>query len=528
MATLSHSALIELALNLTKSLNNDDRFDRLLDTIRKTIHCDAIALLLHQNQVLKPLAMQGLSKETLGRRFTINEHPRFIEICQADAPVRFASESALPDPYDGLLLDSEADLPVHACMGLPLLADNQLIGILTLDSLTPDIFDEIPERVLSIISAMAAATLNTAIHLEQLESQAQHNRNVVAELTQEAWQKDGGEIIGQSLAITALKHDIQIAASSDLTILITGETGVGKELVARTLHQSSSRHAAPLVYVNCAALPENLIESELFGHVKGAFTGALRNRLGKFNLADGGTIFLDEIGELPLLAQSKLLRVLQNQEIQPVGQDSTERVNVRVLAATNRDLHNEVQQGRFRADLFHRLSGYPIEVPPLRDRLGDIPLLAGFFIEQARRKFAVGQFKLANDLTQQLCQYYWPGNVRELEHLINRAALKARARHPQQNIITLQSQDCTELSLAPQTPVNASPPPIFSAPLNQTQYSLKEATEHYQRQIILDALTQYTGNIAATARSLKTDRANLTRLMKRLGIEINKRITSNI
>lgn len=525
MTSLSHNALIELALDLTQSLNSTDRFDRLLDTIRKTIHCDAIALLLFQDSLLKPLAMQGLSKETLGRRFIVSEHPRFERICQSESPTRFSSDCSLPDPYDGLLLDSEDDLPVHACMGLPLHANNQLIGVLTLDSLSPGIFDHIPDRVLAIISAMASATLNTAIHLEQLEHQAQHNKNVVAELTQEAWQKDGGEIIGQSAVITALKSDIQVAASSDLTILITGETGVGKELVARTLHQASQRYHAPLVYVNCAALPENLIESELFGHVKGAFTGALKNRAGKFNLADGGTLFLDEIGELPLLAQSKLLRALQNQEIQPVGQDHIQKVNVRVITATNRDLNLEVQAGRFRADLFHRLSVYPIDVPPLRDRIGDIPLLAGFFVELARRKFAVSQFKISPEVMASLCQYAWPGNVRELEHVINRAALKARARHPQRPIITLQPEDCTDLptDLSVQSQELIMPNDLE---VNITSgLSLKEATEQFQRQTILNTLVKHQGNIAATARALFTDRANLTRLIKRLGIKINKQIS---
>ena len=337
MSPISLNALIELAIDLSHSLVNDDRFERLLTHIRKAINCDAVVLLTLQGEFLKPLAQQGLTTEVLGRRFEIQQHPRFIEICQAKTPLRFDSESELPDPYDGLLLAMEGDLPVHSCMGLPLLFEGNLIGVLTLDSLTPNEFDDIPARTLDIISAISAAALKNALTLELYQRDASHARAVVEELTQEALTKDGGELIGDSEAMSRLKQEIQIVAGSDFTALIQGETGVGKELVARTIHQQSNRNNGPLVYVNCAALPENLIESELFGHVKGAFTGASQNRSGKFTIANGGTLFLDEIGEIPLQVQSKLLRALQSQEIQPVGQDKTHKVDVRIIAATNRD-----------------------------------------------------------------------------------------------------------------------------------------------------------------------------------------------
>ena len=199
-------------------------------------------------------------------------------------------------------------------------------------------------------------------------------------------------------------------AQSDFTALISGETGVGKELVARTLHQQSSRSEGPLVYVNCAALPENLIESELFGHRKGAFTGANENRSGKFTIADGGTLFLDEIGEIPLAVQSKLLRALQSQEIQAVGQDKTHTVNVRIIAATNRNLAQEVDAGNFRSDLYHRLTAYPILVPSLRERDNDIGLLAEYFIEQTRRKLGIQQIKLFVYRSPQILSKLFPYN----------------------------------------------------------------------------------------------------------------------
>jgi len=526
MKQISSSAVIELALDLATSLNSKDRFDRLLDTVRKAIACDAVALLSFHGDVLKPISLQGLSRDTLGRRFFIEEHPRFLALCQSKAPIRFAADSPLPDPYDGLLIDRAGDLPVHSCMGLPLYYDDNLLGLLTIDSLTPHDFEDIEVRTLEVISAIAAATLNTAFLLEQLESRADHSQQVVAELTEEAWRRDGGELIGESSIMSQLKQELDIVASSDFNILIYGETGVGKELVARTLHQKSLRQHGPMVYVNCAALPENLIESELFGHVKGAFTGADRNRAGKFSLADGGTLFLDEIGELPLAAQSKILRAIQNNEIQPVGQDNVEEVNVRIVAATNRDLKEEVGEGRFRADLYHRLSVYPIRVPRLSERVGDVQLLAGYFVEQTRRKLGIGQLKITEPAIAHLTQYNWPGNVRELEHVVSRATLKARARQRGKKIISIEQADCGALKRTDmqQTFELLADNEDSLKTDHVITLSLKTATENFQKQLIIRILKEEEGNWAAAARRLSTDRANLNRIAKRLNIKVLKSV----
>lgn len=528
MSRISLNTLIELAIDLSHSLITDDRFERLLSHIRKAINCDAVVLLTLQGEHLKPLAQQGLTAEVLGRRFEIQQHPRFVEISQAKSPVRFSSKSELPDPYDGLLMAMEGDLPVHSCMGLPLLFDGKLIGVLTLDSLTPDEFDDIPERTLDIISAISAAALKNALTLEWFKRDANHAKAVVEELTQEALTKDGGELIGESEAMQRLKREIDIVSGSDFTALIYGETGVGKELVARTIHQQSQRRNGPLVYVNCAALPENLIESELFGHVKGAFTGASQSRAGKFTIANGGTLFLDEIGELPLAVQSKLLRALQSQEIQPVGQDKTHQVNVRILAATNRDLQQEVEGQRFRADLYHRLSVYPLTVPPLRQRKQDIVLLSGYFVELMRRKLKLTQVKFDHDVIPYLNRYDWPGNIRELEHCINRAALKARSRQPHSAMVTINLADMGELHSTmienPLPKTNAIIDTSFNIDIN---VSLKQATEDFQRQIILQTLELNQGNWAAAARQLGIDRANLSRLAKRLDIQVIKTVRDN-
>jgi anaerobic nitric oxide reductase transcription regulator len=521
MSDISSKALIELALDLAQNLSSKDRFDRLLDTVRKTIACDAVALLAVRGELLTPLTLQGLSRDTLGRRFYLSEHPRFQQICASSAPVRFPANCELPDPYDGLLIDREGDLPVHACMGLPLYFDQNLIGVLTLDSFTPQVFDDIPNRTLEVISAMAAASLNTGLTLDLLEQQAHHSQQVLEELNQAAWHHNSDEIVGESSVMKRLKQEIALVAPSDFTILIQGETGVGKELVARSLHLQSSRYKAPIVHVNCAALPDNLIESELFGHVKGAFTGADKNRAGKFSIADGGTIFLDEIGELPLAAQSKLLRVLQNQEVQALGQDKIYKVNVRVIAATNRDLANEVEQGRFRADLYHRLSVYPILVPPLRDRTGDVQLLAGFFVELVKRKLGIPQIKLQSDLVAYLNAYDWPGNVRELEHLISRAALKARAHQSGKDIVRISTADCGELKSADVTEVamheSTTPKSIVLSGL-----SLRQATDAFQKNLVAASLEKHQGSWSAAAKELGVDRANLSRLAKRLGLSVGK------
>jgi len=517
MNDITSTALIELAIDLTSSLGTVERYDRLLDTVRKTIPCEAVALLALIGDQLKPLALQGLSKDTLGRRFLLSEHPRFAQICDSKTVVRFASDSELPDPYDGLLIDREGDLPVHACMGLPLYFADRLLGILTLDSLTANVFDQIPRWTLEMVAAIAAATLNTALMIEQLQQQASHNQQLMVDLTEQARCRDGGEIIGDSPVMQQLQQEIAIAASADVTVLVCGETGVGKELVVRNLHQKSALRSGPLVYVNCAALAENLIESELFGHVKGAFTGAEQARAGKFLLADNGTLFLDEIGELPLAAQSKLLRALQSGEIQPLGQDAVKHVKVRIIAATNRDLIQEVQDGRFRADLYHRLSVYPITVPSLRERGEDIALLVGYFLEQNRRKIGLEQLKIHTAALADLSRYDWPGNVRELEHIISRSALKARARSDSSQWVVIERQDCGLLS-SDRAVSTAKATPVAPPQAVAVDTSLREATDNFQHQLIVQALRDSNGNWAQAARVLKVDRANLARIAKRLSI----------
>jgi PAS domain S-box-containing protein len=232
-----------------------------------------------------------------------------------------------------------------------------------------------------------------------------------------------GDIIGKSPGLRKVMQQIQHVAPTDATVLITGESGTGKELVALAIHEHSARNGRPLIKLNCSAVPEGLFESEFFGHVKGAFTGALKDKPGRFELADGGTLFLDEIGEVPLAMQAKLLRVLQEQELERIGDTRTRKVSVRVIAATNRDLKEEVDEGRFREDLFYRLSVFPIEVPPLRQRREDIAPIAAHFIRQSARRMNRPEPPITKAALSQLASYDWPGNVRELQNVIERTII---------------------------------------------------------------------------------------------------------
>jgi PAS domain S-box-containing protein len=257
--------------------------------------------------------------------------------------------------------------------------------------------------------------------IRHLEEQTAYLREEITTLRQ------FDQILGTSPALLSLLKEVDQVSPANTTVLIVGETGTGKELIARAIHEGSRRRAKSLIKVNCAAIPSNLMESELFGHEKGAFTGATQQRAGRFALADGGTMFLDEIGELPLDLQSKLLRVLQEGEFEPVGSSHTRKADVRIIAATNRDLQNEVASGRFREDLFYRLNVFPIRVPPLRERGDDVTLLAGEFAQRFARELGRSIEPLDAVAQTRLRSYAWPGNIRELQNVIERAVITARS-----------------------------------------------------------------------------------------------------
>jgi transcriptional regulator with GAF, ATPase, and Fis domain len=263
-------------------------------------------------------------------------------------------------------------------------------------------------------------------------------------------------LIGRSAAVQLVIEQVQLVAPTEAAVLITGESGTGKELVARAIHEASQRRDRPLIRVNCAAIPRELFESEFFGHVRGAFTGALRDRVGRFDLADGGTLFLDEVGEIPLELQGKLLRVLQEGQFERVGDERTRRVNVRLIAATNRDLKAGMRRHAFREDLYYRLNVFPIECAPLRERTEDIPLLAAHFLEAVGRRMRVSGLRLTSGDIDRLRGYAWPGNVRELENVIERAAILARGGR-----LRFDLPDYLRLPTHPPETPRSSPPSAF-------------------------------------------------------------------
>ncbi|CAM4131307.1 nitric oxide reductase transcriptional regulator NorR [Aeromonas bestiarum] len=506
---ISTDSLARIALDLQLGISHQDRFHRLIQSVRSLLHSDASALLRYEGGQFIPLAIDGLMQDVLGRRFALADHPRMEAIARAGDVVRFPADSNLPDPYDGLIPDHD-DLRVHACVGLPLFSDQTLIGALTIDGMNPTQFDGISDEELRLVGALAAAALSNALLLERL---ARQSSEPLAPSTQNG--PGQPEMIGRSPAMDRLRHEIAVVASSELNVLILGETGVGKELIAKAVHQGSPRASVPLVYLNCAALPESVAESELFGHVKGAFTGAIHNRAGKFELADKGTLFLDEIGELSLSLQAKLLRVLQYGDLQRIGDDTPLKVNVRILAATNRDLKQAVVEGQFRSDLYHRLSVFPIHAPALRERPDDIPLLAGYFCERCRVSLGLERLRIQPRALQLLASYDWPGNVRELEHAIHRAAVLARAEQGSQ----APALDCHHFNLAATGTPSSSRIPVEQAVQPTTVMGLRTATDAFQLQLIEQTLAAQQGNWAATARALELDGGNLHRLAKRLGLK---------
>lgn len=511
-------ALLRIAIDLTASLASTDRLSRLLDAVRQAIPCDAAAVLELSGEELVPIATHGLPPEILGRRFHRSEHPRLNAVVTEGRPIFFPFDSPLPDPYDGLLLaNPDGTRDVHACLGCPLLEGDAVIGVLTADALLPDAFRGIDERFLHMLGALAGATMHAGRLIDALEAASRRHQRVADVLQRDAELRDGGgQLIGTSDGIQRVRDEIELVARSNFAVLVTGETGVGKELVARSVHHRSSRRDEPLIYVNCAAMPETIVESELFGHLRGAFTGASADRAGKFEVADKGTLFLDEVGELPLSVQPKLLRVLQGGEIQRVGSDRTRHVDVRLVAATNRDLAKEVEKGRFRADLYHRLNMYPIRVPPLRERRSDILLLSGFFLDAYRRRLGLGPVRLTESARAGLMMAFWPGNIRELDHLLGRAVLRASARTRSDARILIGPEhlqlEATDLNISEVDPGDGMQRALAG------EKSLKAIVDETKRAVIRHAVAAQHGNWAAAARTLGMSRGNLHHMAERLGL----------
>lgn len=316
----------------------------------------------------------------------------------------------------------------------------------------------------------AIANVRAFAEIQRLQAQLEQRNTYLEEEVVQA--KAYGDLVGASAALRQIVSQIELVAPTEASVLILGETGTGKELVAREIHRRSQRSGGPLIRVNCASVPRELFESEFFGHVKGAFTGAVKDRAGRFETADGGTMFLDEIGEIPLEMQSKLLRVLQDKVYERVGEDRTRSANARIIGATNRDLKKAIAAGRFREDLYYRLHVFPIQVPPLRERREDIPLLAAHFLELSVRELKCAKPRLTRAAITRLQGYDWPGNVRELRNVIERAVILARGGSLDFDLpVTVSNAAASRPASPPRSTTGAEPGPAF---LTETELRQRE------------------------------------------------------
>ena len=481
------SVLFEVSQALNRSLDFREVIGPVLRKLAEHMGMmrGTITILNRDTDELNIEASYGLSPEEHNRgKYRLGEGVtgKVVQTGNPAVVPRISAEPLFLDRTGTRLKAMSRDKKDISFICVPIMEDGEPIGAISVDRLFEDsISYEEDLRLLWIIAAMIgrAARLRQA-HCEQMLVLEEENSRLRSELVDQFRPKN---LIGNSHAIRRVFRLIQQVAPSSATVLILGESGVGKELVAQAIHYNSPRAAQPFVKVNCAALPENIVESELFGHEKGAFTGAMAQHKGRFENAEGGTIFLDEIGDLPRSTQIRLLRVLQEREVERVGGDRPIRIDVRVLAATNRKLEPLISEGRFREDLYYRLNVFPIHLPPLRERKTDIPLLADHFVEKYSRRNNKAVLRISTPAIDMLMAYHWPGNIRELENCIERAVL---------------------LSTDGVIHGNHLPPSLQTAEASGTlpAGSLEATLASLEKELIIDALKSSSGNMAKAARHL--------------------------
>jgi len=436
-------------------------------------------------------------------------------------------------PHDTPLVSMEAE----SFIGLPMCAGSgDIIGHLAVLDVKPMPNASHAMSVLSIFAARAGAELQrlkaeqelrrALSEVEQLKNRL-HAENIYLQEEIQG-QHNFGEIVGTSSSLLAVLQELERVAPTDSTVLISGETGTGKELIARAIHDRSARKNHPLVKVNCGAISAGLVESELFGHVKGAFTGAIDRRTGRFELADGGTLFLDEVSELPLETQVKLLRVLQEGEFEPVGSSRTVRADVRIIAATNRNLDDAAREGRFRSDLFYRLNVFPLCIPPLRERRSDIAQLVMFFLSRFAKKFGKRMDGVSQETMELLIQYPWPGNIRELQNVIERGVVLAQGPVLTLDPRLLQAQSPLDSMTAPSASDRGMSVAVAPAAASNSSPQSPATLEEIERRHIVTVLEQSRWVIEGpkgAARLLNLHPNTLRSRMKKLGIQRPSRET---
>jgi len=500
--------LLEVNAAVARHLKRDDLFGALASCLRNIIETDRFGIELPiddgkrlQGHLLTPRGTAGEKTEATvlpssgtACDWVIQNHESYVCSSRDELRERF--------PVTFEVMEQQG---LQSLCALSLETGDRSVGALFFMAARPGAYANLRQGLFEQVAGAVGVALNACLAHEEVQrlrdQLAAENVYLREEIRRE---HNFEEIIGNSPALLEVFKKIDMVAPMDSTVLLLGETGTGKELAARAIHNRSARRARPLVKVNCAAISTGLVESELFGHVKGAFTGALSNREGRFKLADGGTIFLDEIGELPAETQVKLLRVLQEQEFEPIGSSATVRVDVRVIAATNRNLDEAVQDKRFRSDLFYRLNVFPIALPPLRVRPTDIPLLVSFFLARFNKKLGKDIKQVAPETMQELVNYDWLGNVRELQNVIERAVILSEG---------------PTLTLAPQFRDSAAVGPENGA---ASTLSMDNVT----RKHIESVLAQTSGRIEGprgAARLLNVHPNTLRSRMRKLGIVRTKR-----
>ena len=459
-----------------------EQLDALVDAVIEVTHADkGFVILLEEGQprvtVARNVAQENLPdgvrhlSDSILRKVIESRRPLIVSDALRDEAFR-SSESVM-------------NLKLCSVMCAPLVAQGQLLGLIYVgNDRVASLFENSSLDVLTVFAGQASLILQTAILLDQLVS----DRDQLAEQLQD---KHFGDIIGSCPSLMEVFKKVAKVATTDISVLITGETGTGKELIARELHRRSPRAEGPFVVINCGAITENLMESELFGHVRGAFTGAIATRPGKFQQANGGTLFLDEIGELPLALQVKLLRALQERVVTKVGENRPESVDIRVLAATHRDLEEEIRTGRFREDLYYRLNVVNLRLPALRERGDDVLLIAKYLLAKYSKEYEAKVKGFSREAVAALRKYEWPGNIRQLENRIKKAVVLAESQ-------LLEAED---LELFPEALAAIMP--------------LAQAKEEFQRRYVLEILERNNGNRTKTARDLDVDPRTIFRYLER-------------
>jgi formate hydrogenlyase transcriptional activator len=489
--------LLEVNNTIVSNLELRDLLRAVSTSLRSVMQCDGVGIALpdRESGQLRVYALDfPNSKGVIREEIVIapNEDSPGARVFRTGEPVSILrSESGDVDP----LAEAEG---VQSMCHIPLISRNRTLGLLSLARLDPVPFSPRDLEFLALVANQVAIAVENALAYREIaelkDRLAQEKVYLEDEIRSEL---NFEEIVGRSSSLRSLLQQIETVAPTDSTVLIYGETGTGKELIARAIHNLSARGKASFVKLNCAAIPTGLLESEMFGHEKGAFTGAVAQRIGRFELANHGTVFLDEIGEIPLELQPKLLRVLQEREFERLGSSRTLRTDARLIAATNRDLGVMVDEQKFRADLFYRLNVFPVQVPPLRERQEDIPLLVRHFVQQFARRMSKAVDTIPTETMNVLIRYHWPGNIRELQNLVERAVI-------------------------------LSPGPILKVPLNDLQAQSTPAAarridtlEEAERRHILEALDASDWVISGpngAASSLGLKRSTLQARMEKLGI----------